>query len=401
MRCALALLWIAVAGCHRGDAPVTRAEPGVRVAQADRGDIVDRVLLTGELRAAASLDLSVPRTTITWELAIRWMAEDGAQVKAGDRVLELDNSAVTADLEKKHLALLEAQMTYESARELAQMETANKANLLAQAEIALAKAKLRAAVPADLLAAHDAQERQLDQKRQEVAVQKAREDLASQTQEAALEDRVKQIDLDKAKHAIDDAQAVIDALDVKAPRAGLVVIGTHPWEERKFHTADTVQPGWAIVSMPDLAAGMVVHSDLSDVDDGRVSVGMTGTCTLDAYPGDPVACTVTHLTPVARGKETSLRRAFAVELALGKAGDQADERMRPGMSVKVELRRSGLAGVVRVPRGALIFGEHGGPTRVRVGGALRDVTIGPCDAQSCAALAGVTAGDTVEIGGGS
>ena len=30
-------------------------------------------------------------------IAIRWLAEDGAEVKAGDRVLEFDNSAVHVD----------------------------------------------------------------------------------------------------------------------------------------------------------------------------------------------------------------------------------------------------------------------------------------------------------------
>ena len=62
---------------------------------------------------------------------------------------------------------------------------------------------------------------------------------------------------------------------------------------------------------------------------------MTGTCTLDAYPAEPIACTVKDLTPVARIEgEKSLRRAFAVTLTLASTKD----KMRPGMSVKVELR---------------------------------------------------------------
>jgi hypothetical protein len=37
---------------------------------------------------------------------------------------------------------------------------------------------------------------------------------------------------------------------------------------------------------------MVVRAELSDVDDGRVSFGMAGTCTLVAYPGEPLPCVV-------------------------------------------------------------------------------------------------------------
>ena len=228
-----------------------------------RGSVSDRVLLTGELRAVVAVELSVPRTSATWELAIRWMADDGAEVKAGDRVLAFDNSAVTADLEQKHLTWLEAASTLQTARDVSAIETESKANALAQAQVAYDKAKVRADVPADLLAAREAQDRQLEEKRTAVAVKKAREDYEAQKQAAELDLRVKQIDQDKAKRAIDAAATVIDALVIKAPRDGVVVIDTHPWEGRKYHIGDTVQPGWPIVTMPDLGANMEVYSELS------------------------------------------------------------------------------------------------------------------------------------------
>ncbi len=156
-----------------------------------------------------------------------------------------------------------------------------------------------------------------------------------------------------------------------------------------------------VVSLPDMTRSMRVHAELSDVDDGRVAVGMTGTCTLDAYPGDPISCTVKDLTPVARSKgEGSLRRAFAVVLDLGKT-DPA--RMRPGMSVKIELHPQMLRDAIVVPRGAIAVpepGTAGATPRVRMAtGELRAVTLGPCGAQACAVEAGVTAGEAVLVGG--
>jgi HlyD family secretion protein len=392
----LAVVLLACA-CHHAPAKRAAVAAPQRTATVTRGSVTDRVLLTGELRATSAVELVVPRTTATWDLAIRWMAEDGAQVKAGDRVLEFDNSAVTSDLETKRLALLEAQMTLQTARDLSAMDTQAKENELAQHQVALAKAKVLATVPDDLLAKRDFQERQLEEKRADVAVKKAQDDLRAQQQEAELDLRVKQIDMEKAKRAIDEADAVIDALSIKAPRDGIVVIGTHPWLGRKYQLCDSAQPGWAIVTMPDLGAGMQVHAELSDVDDGRIDVGMIGACTLDAYPAEAIPCTVTQLTPVARSKgEQSLRRAFAVELDLGKP----DPRLRPGMSVKVELARPGIKDAVIVPRGAVVFSDK--QARVRMaGGALRDVTLGPCDAQNCAVDKGVVAGDRVVIGDGS
>jgi len=159
------------------------------------------------------------------------------------------------------------------------------------------------------------------------------------------------------------------------------VIGDHPWEGRKFHENDQVQPGWPIVSMPDITLPMEVRSDLSDVDDGRVSVGTTGTCTLDAYPNDPIACAITDMTPVARPKgESSPRRAFSVRLSLAKTDAT---RMRPGMSVKIVLPHASAKAALLVPRGAVLG---------------KDVKLGACDAQNCVVESGLREGEHVVLG---
>ena len=395
--------WLVVlAACSAQPAQHTSA-PAARTAKVEKRDVVDRVMLTGELHAASAIDLTVPRTD-AWEISIRWLAEDGAAVKAGDRVLEFDNSAVTKELQTEKLSYLEAEMTLRSAQALGAIETANKRTELDQAKIALTKATLLAEVPADLLSGHDAQERQLEKKRQEIAVQKAEAALKSQQQENALEIQVKQIELDKAKHTIESAEKAISDLVVKAPRDGTLVIETS-WDGRKFHGGDNVEPGMTIASLPDASTPMVVNADLSDVDDGRVHVGMAASCTLDAYPGEPLACTVKDVTPVAaiKGRQ-SLRRAFAVTIELAKT----DARMRSGMSVKVELHGAPIAGAVVVPRGALVFGMdgpgstpgRGGDKQVRArlaDGSLRDVTLGPCDAQGCIVEKGLAAGELVRL----
>lgn len=378
-----------LAACSAQSAPHGSAEV-VRTAKVEKRDVVDRVLLTGRLRAASSVGVTVPRTD-QWQLPVRWLVEDGVAVKAGDRVAELDNSAFTKQLEQKKLSLKDAETGLLNAKALAAIAIAGKQTELDQAKIALAKANLRADVPADLLTARDAQERQLEKKRSEINLKKAEESLASEKQQQALEMKVKEIDLDKAKHGIEVAQETIDALVLKAPRDGTAVVENHPWLGRKLRVGDSVMAGMQLVTLPDANAAMIVEADLSDVDDGRAAVAMAGTCTLDAYPGDPIACTVKDVTPVARTQgEKSLRRTFAVTLTLASTKD----KMRPGMSVKVELQRGGVPALV-VPRGAIVFDKT---TRVRLGdGSLRDVTLGPCDAQGCAVEKGVSEGEAVRL----
>jgi multidrug efflux pump subunit AcrA (membrane-fusion protein) len=382
-------LVLVLAACSAQTAPHGAGEV-VRTAKVEKRDVVDRVLLTGRLRAASSVGVTVPRTD-QWQLPVRWLVEDGVPVKAGERVAELDNSAFTKELEQKKLALRDAETGQLNAKALAAIAIAGKQTEVDQAKIALAKATLRADVPADLLTARDAQERQLEKKRAEINLKKAEEGLASEKQQQALELKVKDIELDKARHGIETAQATIDALVLKAPRDGNAIVENHPWLGRKLRVGDSVMAGMQLVTLPDANAAMIVEADLSDVDDGRAAVAMTGTCTLDAYPNDPIACTVKDVTPVARSQgEKSLRRTFAVTLTLAATKD----KMRPGMSVKVELRRAAVAGLV-VPRGAIVFDKQ---PRVRLGdGSLRDVTLGPCDAQGCAVDKGVSEGEVVRL----
>lgn len=401
MRAAVCAIALAI-GCKGEQATVVANGASVREATVTRGDLSDRVLLTGELRSGSSTDLNVPKTDV-WELTIRWMAEDGAAVKAGDRVLEFDNSAFTTGLVQKSIAVIEANSTFRTFKDISAMAIAVKDFELQQHRVALEKTKLLASVPADLLPQRTAQERQLEQMRAEVTVAKAERDLAAERQASALEQRVKQIDLDKAKRSVAAAEQSIGELVLKAPRDGVLSIGTHPWMGQRFQIGDVVQPGFTIVTLPDFSKPMEVMADVSDVDDGRVIPGMKGTCTLDAYPGEPLPCTITELAPVARSKaRQSLRRAFAATLALARTDP---DRMRPGMSVKVELVRPAVKQALLVPRNAVVLGVGTAGeidaklTKVRMAsGELREVTLGACDAQRCAIERGVTEGETVAAG---
>jgi HlyD family secretion protein len=373
---------IASVACH-GAVEKQATHEATRTGVVTRGDLNDRVVLTGDLRAPSSVDLTAPRTE-TWMIAIRWLAKDGAEVKAGERVLEFDNTSVTSTLEQKKLQLIEAEMAFRSARDLSAIETQTKKNALEQHRVALQKSIVRADVPEDLVSKRDFQERQLARKQMEAEVKKAEAEYIAQTQEAKLDLEVKQIELDKAKRAIETAEKTIKDLVLTAPKDGVVVVDDHPWEGRKYHENDQVQPGWAIVSMPDITQPMEVRSELSDVDDGRIVAGMPGQCTLDAYPAESINCKIIDITPVARPKsEQSLRRAFSVRLSLEKTDAT---KMRPGMSVKIVLPHADVKAALLVPRGAVLD---------------KAVVLGACDAQHCVVESGLKEGDHVVLGGGS
>ncbi len=381
-RAALILL---AASCGRG-AEAAPAQPDeLRVT---RGDLAERVLLTGQLVAERAERSIVPMTRI-WQLSIRWLAEDGTAAAAGERVVEFDNSVFVGELAEKRLRLKQAALDLAAQRAAAAAAVTDKEFALAREKLLFDKADLQAALPKDFQPERDWQEKQLARERAQVAVRKAQGDLAAQKKSAALEIRVKEIEADKIRRELEAAEQGIAALTLTAPKAGILLVGEHPWEGRKFQVGDVVQPGWTVVELPDLSA-MRVEATLSDVDDGRVTAGAHATCTLDAYPDDPFIGTIREVAPVAQEMgQQSLRRAFKVVIAL----DRTDpERMRPGMSVKVEVRGAPVAGALTAPRAAL---DVAAPAAFLAGGERVPVELGRCDAHRCVIAKGLAEGQAL------
>ena len=367
------------------------AEPaGPRPLAVRRGDFAERVLLTGELVAERAERLSVPRSRV-WQVQIRHLERHGEPVRTGQAVVAFDNSAVAADLEDRKLALAQSESELDRATAEAAQKEAEKRFAVAQREVELAKARLQAEVPAELLPARDHQERRLALQRAEVGLAKAQEELASQLVATRSDLEVRRIALEKSRRDIAAAEEGIAALELESPGDGLLLVGNHPWQGRRIQVGDTLWPGIVVAEIPDLTSLHVV-AQLPDVDDGRVEAGMTADCVLDAWPAEVRPCRVRAVAPLAEEEhQNSLRRFIRVLLDL----DSVDpERMRPGMSVRVEVRARREPGVLLAPRAALdLAGEA--PRARSADGGWRDVEVGPCAAQECVVTAGLAEGDAL------
>jgi HlyD family secretion protein len=367
---ALGALWLACAACV--DSRVDASGP---VLTARRGALRTRILLTGELAAARALELKVPQTR-SGQLQIRWMERDGTAVRAGQRVLELDNSSFTAELEEKRLKA--SQAADELARKEAESESgaAEKAFEVEKNRSEAARARMKANVPTDIFSAREVQERQLDLRRAETALAKAETDLDAYREESEADLKLQRIELETSRREIVQAEKAIAALSLRAPRDGIVLSADHPWEGRKVQEGDSVWAGMTVAVLPDLAS-LIVEADLSDVDDGRIAAGMEAACTLDAYPSERFGCRVAEIAPVARERSSSsLRRYFPVRVTL----DRLDPRMRPGMSVRVEVLGPEVRGLI-VPREALDLAAS--PRVLLADGGAIPVRLGPCNAAEC------------------
>lgn len=349
-----------------------------------------RLLLTGELAAEQSFALTVPRTD-SWNIAVRHLADDGAFVREGDAVVELDNKATLEKLSELRLALTQAELDLRSKDAENATAEQDRRHEVEAARTELAKAELDASVPAELVSRREFEKLRLAVATAKVKLATAEDDLRAITDAAERETEVKRIAVQKARRSYESTQTQLDALVLRAPRDGVVVIEEHPWEGRKIQIGDNVWPGLSVAGLPDLSH-MQVRAQASDVDDGLVHPGMRAHCLLDAYPDRPLGAVVTRVSPVARKqRQSSSRRFFSVVLDL----DETDAAiMRSGLSVKVEIVSDRRDDVLVVPRVAIdASGER--PVVRRAAGEAAVIALGPCDAQACVVLSGVQDGDVL------
>jgi len=376
------------ASCASADATPPFAALGSAPLMVERGAIEQHLVLTGEVDAALSIQLQAPRTE-DWQLTIRWLAEDGAQVKAGDRLVEFDNVAVVDRINELDLQVSEAALAIDEQRAKNDVAIADKAFEVLKQKAAVGKAQLDVKVPPELVSRREATNFVLALSRAEVALTTATGELRAAEKGGQLETEVKRIAYDKAERALQGTEAQLEGLSLTAPRDGLVIVGDHPWEGRKLQVGDMAWPGMTVAKLPDFSE-MLVRAKLSDVDDGRVQPGMKVACVVDAAPEAPLSGFIASVNPVAQesGQQTT-RRFFSVVVELEAA---SVEVLRPGLSVQVDVTTRQADDALVAPRAGLDLASD--PPRARLtDGRDVEVTVDFCNAHGCAITAGLAEGD--------
>jgi HlyD family secretion protein len=360
-------------------------------AVVERGELVVRLDLAGELEAVRTTPVVVP--DIGTGAQVTFLAAEGLRVAAGDVLAELDKS----ELDRR---LLQAQNQQEVSRTRIKQQ---------QAQLELRLADLGAAVERAELNLKGAQMRVTDSE----AVPRVERDAARlQVQQASLA-------LDQAKAALETArlqgEAQLELLGIearqgqellartrgqlaavilRAPIAGVVVHAEAP-EGRPIGQGYLVYPGTRIVALADpseLHAVAWVH----ELDAGKLAPGLPVVLTLDAMPDRTFAGEIQGVGDMAvSGGGGAPGKRLRADIALG----EVDPAMRPGMSVRVELEVGRTADALTVPREA-VFDRAGRACVLRqVAGGWQEVEVrrGMADASRVAVEGDLTEGDRVAL----
>lgn len=309
--------------------------------------IVTDVVLTGELRAERSVTIGAPDLRSSSSNTITYLADEGSQIKKGDRIVEFDDSSLLSQQSEAERTLDEARLSIEKTKADLEAQRCDLLNSVAQAEADLEVRQLYGRISKELLPANTYQQYQLNLEQAKLSLQKAQEQLDNFEKTYASEMTLAEIEKSQAEIDLREIENDMRLLKINAPQDGILIYGEDWRSNRKIQVGDSLHHGTEAVNLPDLSSMQVV-GHVYDTEYGLLSAGMRGTITLDALPDFRMGGEIVSLTNV------GTRKAFFSEKkvfqAIVKPDEVTPEMMKPGMTARVNFRVS-LAGTVpAVPR---------------------------------------------------
>lgn len=314
-----------------------------------KGSIKKTLLLDGELRAVRSRTIYSGASD---DAKIVFMPPEGTVIKAGERVVELDSSTFLTRIKDTEERIVAAD------NEIVRTQSQQEASLrdleieLSKLWLAQEQAKLKAKVPAEVLARREYQEAQLSLEKARTEYNNHLAKIEQKKKEFAAELQVKTIDKQKLQVQLDRAKSNLDGMRIKAPADGMVLYAEH-WEgRRKMQIGDVVWGGWPIVRLPDLT-DMEVLAMVNEVDGPKLSIGSRCEIRLDSYPDTVITGAVKEISQTAiKAGWMSKAKIFRVTVSLDRT---VTEIMKPGMSAQVAVIVNETDAQLLIPRSAVRF----------------------------------------------
>ncbi len=384
-------------GSGRADTRSAASRPELRVTAKPVEDVF---LLTGELRAVRSFPLVTPRGGER-QLQIRFMVDDGSEVKQGERLVEFDAARLIQTIEERRLKLRQAENDRESRERAAAAEAERKRVAVDKAEIEAEKARIDAVVPAELRAAVEWRKFQATWQEKKAALDKARLERDAYAVSSRAEIAGARATEEKAQRDVAAAEQALTGMSLVAPRDGIFLVGNFwqwgPEGPRKLQPGDTVWSGYPVGTIPD-PSEMEIQVALAEADHGRIAAGMKARCVLDTYPDRVFEGRIEDVGSVSRESggrgwfSSAAKPGFPVRVSLA----ESDPLMRPGLSVRVEVVRATWPKALSVPRGAVRF-DKDGPVARRGSGEPTKLKLAACTPLECVVESGLEEGDRVSL----
>lgn len=274
-------------------------EQSFALAEVQRGDLVVKTYLRGELRAVRSLTLTAPN--IGTQSQITQLAPMGALATRGDLIFELDDSERVAALEDSLLSVEQIQENLKKAEAELEIRKSQDEVEIVQANFQVRRAELEVQRN-ELLADIDARKNELTLEEARRRKQKLEADIENRLKQRESELAVLREQLNKAQLDVDRDKRRIAQSRVLAPLTGLVAIlqnrsggrGGFGQSLPEIREGDQIPAGMSVAQLLDLSE-MELLTRVEESERANLREGQEVLIRLDAIPDKTVTGTIKRL----------------------------------------------------------------------------------------------------------
>lgn len=210
--------------------------------------------------------------------------------------------------------------------------------------------------------------------------------------------RKAQQNLESTTYSLKAAQTELESTVIRAPIPGIAVLpeAFRGGKKRKPRTGDIVWQSQPLVYLPDISA-MVVKTQIREIDLHKVDAGKPVVVLVDAYPDLRLPGQVQSVGVLAESQTESYTtdKYFQVLISV-KEGDQ---RLRPGMTARVEIECEKVGDALCVPVHAVFDeeGKHYCYVDMQSSYEKREVSVGVQNRDWAQVLDGISYGERVAL----
>lgn len=337
---------IAASAAVYGVAHFSSRPPAIPTFQVKRGEFLDVLDIRGQLKAMKSVTITAPANA--GDLQILKIATDGAQVKKGEVVVEFDPSKTKQDLAQDQSVLKSSQADIEQVRADGRLNEEVDTTAVMKAKYDVEVAKLDAS-KSEVVSRIDGAEANLKLADAEQALRQAEAQLKSDTTVDGATIQDKKNASRKAEFDAQRAERALSAMTLKAPSDGTISLLSiwHNGGEAPFKAGERAWPGTPIAELPD-PASMRIAARVDETERGRLALSQPVTLQLDAIPDRQFTGKIERIGTIATSDFSSgwpIPRNFDVEISI----DQADSRLKPGMTVQITIIVDRVPDAITIP----------------------------------------------------
>ncbi|MDX2056129.1 MAG: efflux RND transporter periplasmic adaptor subunit [Polyangiaceae bacterium] len=361
-----------------------------RWAKVTRGDLVQEVEVTGEMRATDSISVSPPPISSLWEYKIVYIIDEGEAVEPGTRLLEFDTESLTRLLEVAETDASRVQEELKRRLAETQLSAEDDRLGLAEAEATANRNRLKTDRSPEFLSGLEQKTALLDRELsdRELQFRKSRAKARAERDRADL--AILSNRLESRRAEVLALKRDIHAMSVKSPRKGVVLHRANR-EGEKRKTGDSSWRGEAILEVVSLS-NLYATGSVDEVFANQLAPGQPLSLRLDAYPDKAYAGKLKKLHQTVRREGGGAVIDLDIDLTSELRGN-----VRPGMRFRGKIETARFKDTLKVPIEAIFVEPNGPVLYVKQGGkpTPHRVVLGKRTDRFVEVKSGVAAGDLV------